>query len=282
MKDDDIEGRAAHWLVEQQDLEFSDEQRSEFNTWLSDDARHREAYEALARAWHRTDALKTLRPREALHRKLTRQIQCSRDMDLQKADRLAKGALSIVLTPGGDVRSTSILSSETAPRENPCLVATNVARDWFNDTCRTRTYWVWAADGQFQANCAGSIQSHLPLDTLTWREIPTQASVAKEFKRIVGRAVERLPHHARCAITLFKAYHYTADEIAGSLSITLDAVSGHLEHAAYYVLLQAISQLSPEEQVVFFAPLSTQSASQCAAWNGAQRWTREVSGDCVD
>jgi transmembrane sensor len=56
----DIEGRAAAWLVRQDAADDSD--NLEFTAWLAADPRHRAAYLRLAAAWERSAQLKRLRP----------------------------------------------------------------------------------------------------------------------------------------------------------------------------------------------------------------------------
>jgi hypothetical protein len=252
----DIEARASQWLVEHQDADFSSDQRSQFESWLAEDPAHKEVYDAIDRAWRRTDELrKKLKPYEELRKQLTHRIRCSRDLDVEEAERLAQGALSLLLTVGDTEKVELPCSSECTAKSKTHLVANNIARDWFSVSCDHYE----RLDSWFTFSCSRNVE-HFPSSWFVSRtKVPSQESVASEFKRIVGQIVESLPHNEQCAITLYKGYGYSADEIAGKLSMSTDVVSCHLQHAVYRFVSTAINTFSPEQQAVFFAPLVAQA-----------------------
>jgi transmembrane sensor len=57
----DIESTASEWLV-RLETDRSDEVRTQFESWLESDPRHKAAYLRLERGWRRADRLKNLRP----------------------------------------------------------------------------------------------------------------------------------------------------------------------------------------------------------------------------
>lgn len=61
---DDIESRAAHWILQYDRGEVSPKEQTDLETWLAADSRHRSAYLRLEQAWRCSAALKVWRPRD--------------------------------------------------------------------------------------------------------------------------------------------------------------------------------------------------------------------------
>jgi transmembrane sensor len=91
---EDIEMCAGRWILRRDRGELTPAERSELETWLSSDSRHREAYLQLDEAWRASAALKAWRPADG---RISNDMLGSAHVPQHKSTRLAIAASVLAL-----------------------------------------------------------------------------------------------------------------------------------------------------------------------------------------
>jgi hypothetical protein len=267
MKQHEIKERAAYWLIEQEDPNFSAEQRSAFAAWLSEDPKHRDTYMALERAWHRTLILRQ-KPtsRDRLYRRVARRLMRVRNLKVHDAQRLTAGAFAVLRA------AHHAPDFESCPWDSVAeVVARSITRDWlcfeYDASAKASNGCFPWAEGDHLQKVSGpcllmfAFQTQHTAENGCVHSFATRRTqlvkLAFELNGLLEGAVSNLATCTRHVFTLRKVHGLSEDEIAGELNLSTDTVSQHLDEAAYHCAAHLVDTLPVEGQAVLFETLQT-------------------------
>jgi DNA-directed RNA polymerase specialized sigma24 family protein len=244
----DRERAAARWLIEQDDPQFSDEQRAAFAIWFSASKENRSTYLSLARSWHRTHALRRRGPR--LFRRLARVLRKMNGCPAEDARRVAHGVFKVLVTPSSSCEEG--WPSQPLARAAAC----NIARDLVHSE-HTDERWIEATSlitTAFVPLCLPQLNNS-SMRVFAGAGIDPRLLLVIEIKQIVGDVIDGLSEGTRQVYAMCKVFGYTEQQIAGRLRCSTDAVREHLDIAAFTCAVRVLQKVPPERQPLLFGAL---------------------------